>query len=65
MLPQKSNLLDMSFSYNGQPFIDTTTKSIDLTKMEYSYNGQPFITNSSGSTPVVNTSNFFAIIFQL
>ena len=42
-LPTRDNLLKMDYSYNGQPFVQVTSKTgIDLNTLDYSYLGQPF-----------------------
>ena len=51
-LPTRDDLLTMDFSYMGQPFVQTATKSgIDLNTLDYSYLGQPFWAIASDYVP--------------
>ena len=63
-LPIKSDVETMDYSYQGQPFVDIPGRSdVDTTTMDYSWLGQPFVTNPfGGTTPVINTTNFFHFI---
>lgn len=50
-LPISSDLINLSYAFQGQPFVDIPAKStIILTDLSYAYQAQPFMRNPAPST---------------
>ena len=48
-LPTQSDMLNLSFTFQGQPFTDSPANAnVTLTNLAYTWQGQPFARNATG-----------------
>ena len=56
-LPKSSDLLNMEYASQGEPFLDQTAKSgFTLLNMEFASQGEPFVRNEQGASARTTSS---------